>query len=133
MIADSSAWIEYLRGTGSAVHLALAEALKARRTVWLPDVVYQEVLQGARSPMHFIELQRLLDQFEPPALPEPRDLLRVAAGLYARCRWAGRAIRSPNDCVVAACCIVSGLPLLALDRDFATLAAIEPRLRRLAV
>ena len=49
--------------------------------------------------------------------------------LYARCRWQGLAVRSPNDCVVAAVAIASGLPLLAQDRDFESIAHVAPALR----
>ena len=49
--------------------------------------------------------------------------------LYARCRWQGITIRSPNDCLIAACAVEAGEPLLHADRDFERIAAIEPRLR----
>ena len=49
--------------------------------------------------------------------------------LYARCRWQGLAVRSPNDCVVAAVAITSGLPLLAQDRDFESIDHVAPALR----
>jgi predicted nucleic acid-binding protein len=51
--------------------------------------------------------------------------------LYARCRWRGITIRSPNDCVIAACAIEAGDSLLHADRDFEAIAAIEPRLQLL--
>ena len=56
-------------------------------------------------------------------------MARDAAMLYARCRWQGLTVRSPNDCVVAAVAIASGLPLLAQDRDFKSIAHVAPALR----
>ena len=59
---------------------------------------------------------------------DPRRTAVLAAGLYARCRWAGFTIRSANDCLIAASCIELGQPLLHRDSDFDRIAAIEPAL-----
>jgi len=129
MIVDTSAIIEFLRGTGSSTHRALAMALQKEVPLWIPAVVLQEVLQGARDASHFIRLQAQLDQlpaFEPE---DTHELHRQAALLYARCRWQGVTVRSPMDCVVAACALEAKMPLLACDRDFAEICRIEPKLQ----
>ena len=129
MMVDTSAWIEYLRATGSFCDVQLQQALLRGGVVLLPAVVLQEVLQGARSPSHYMALQSELDQlpiFDPLDVPE---LHRQAALLYARCRWQGVTVRSPMDCVVAACAIEADIPLLARDSDFSEICRIEPRLR----
>ena len=38
-------------------------------------------------------------------------------------------LRSPNDCLVAACAVEADEPLLHADKDFERIASIEPRLR----
>ena len=93
------------------------------------DAVYQELLQGARSPRHCIELQQQLDLVPVWTPYDAREVAREAAMLYARCRWQGLTIRSPNDCLIAASAIEAGESLLHADRDFEQLAAIDPRLR----
>jgi predicted nucleic acid-binding protein len=128
MIVDSSAWIEFFRATGSRVDLRLRRAIVNAEPLCVPDAVYQEVLQGAASPQHFVRLQTEMDAV-PAFVPEdPRETARQAAVLYARCRWQGITIRSANDCLIATCAIEAGEPLLHADRDFIALAAIEPRL-----
>ena len=129
MIADSSAWIEFLRTTGSYANQVLREAIARRETVWIPDVVYQEVLQGAANPAHFVQLQRLLAMGTPWSSENGHETARHAAVLYARCRWHGITIRSPNDCLIAACAIEAEQPLLHADRDFERIASIEPKLK----
>jgi len=129
MIVDSSAWIEFLRATGSSVDRRLRRALRAGEPVRMPDQVYQEVLQGARDAHDFVRLQAQLDAVAPFVPEEPRETARQAAILYARCRWQGVTIRSPNDCIIAACAIEADEPLLHAYRDFEALAAIEPRLQ----
>jgi predicted nucleic acid-binding protein len=129
VIADTSAWIELLRSTGSPAHLRLQRALQGDEVCWMPETVYREVLQGARSVPHFIELQRLLDTLPPYISDDAFALARSASLLFARCRWQGFAVRSPNDCLVAACAIEANEPLLARDRDFSKIAQVEPKLK----
>jgi predicted nucleic acid-binding protein len=61
MIADSSAWIDMLRGPASEVGRRLEQALRQGEPLLMPDVVYQEILQGASSARHFVNLQAELD------------------------------------------------------------------------
>ena len=129
MIADTSAWVEFLRATGSRCDLRLRKAFRAEQTVWMPAVVLQELLQGARNPAQFTRLEAQLERLPGLDSVSPRDLARDAAMLYARCRWQGFTVRSPNDCVVAAFAIASGLPVLAQDRDFECIAGVEPALK----
>jgi predicted nucleic acid-binding protein len=129
MMADSSAWIEYLRATDSDADRRLTIALTRRERIWIPEIVYQEVLQGAGNPTHFLQLQTLMDAAAPWSAPDAHEPARQAALLYARCRWQGITIRSANDCLIAISAIEAGEPLLHADRDFERIAAIEPRLR----
>jgi hypothetical protein len=57
--------------------------------------------------------------------------LQVAAitDAYRRCRWAGIAVCSTNNCLIAASCIELDEPLLHLDGDFERVPTLEPRLR----
>lgn len=129
MIADSSAWIEMLRGHTTPVASRLEQALRKGEPLLMPDAVYQEILQGARDARHFVNLQAQLDMV-PVFVPEDsHETARQAAMLYARCRWAGMTIRSPNDCLIAACAIEADVPLLHADRDFEHIATIAPQLR----
>lgn len=129
MIADTSAWVEMFRGTGSAVHLRLRQALQLGEPLWMPDAVYQELLQGARSPEHYIRLQSELDKVRAFDMTDAREISRQGAMLFARCRWRGMTIRSPNDCLIAACAIEADVPLLHADRDFVDIASIDKRLK----
>lgn len=129
MIADSSAWIEFLRGTPSSVGQRLQAVLRAGEIVLMPDVVLQEILQGARDPGHFVRLREQMEEVPPFVSQDRHALAQLAAWLYARCRWQGITLRSPNDALIAACAIDSGEPLLHADADFERIAQVEPRLR----
>ena len=97
----------------------------------MPEAVYREVLQGASTPRNFMLLQSRLDEVPMFAPDDPQHLAREAALLYARCRWQGITLRSPNDCLIAACAIEAGEPLLHADRDFIVLAGVDTRLKLL--
>ena len=129
VIADTSAWVEFLRGTGSRCDLRLRQAFQFEQIVWLPAVVLQELLQGTRNPAQFLRLESQLERLPGFDGWAASDIARDAAVLYARCRWQGVTLRSPNDCVVAACAIASDLPILAHDRDFEAITRVEPALR----
>ncbi len=75
-----------------------------------------------------MQLQSLLDAATPWLADDGQETARYASLLYARCRWCGISIRSANHCLIAACAIEAGEPLLHADRDFERIAIVEPKL-----
>ncbi len=128
MIADSSVWIDWLRRGDSWTLRRLDQALTRRNVVLLP-VILQEILQGAATEERFRAWQRALAVLPVGLVADPATTAVHAAGLYARCRWAGVTIRSANDCLIAASCIELDQPLLHRDSDFDRIASIESSLR----
>ncbi len=122
LVADTSAWIEYLRGTGSPTHLALRAAVDAEG-VTLLEPVKAELLVGARSNVELAELRRLLDGLD-IALIHPRDDFDAAVDIHLRCRAVGVTPRGLIDCLIAAVTQRCGLPLLHADNDLAAIAAV---------
>ena len=129
MIVDTSVWIDWLRGIATPEVVRLHEEQRAGRRVSLLPTIYQEILQGARSPQHFRRLDSVFAALPMESLPNQVETARAAAELYARCRWSAATIRNVNDCVIAASCVLLDLPLLHNDRDFLRLGTLEPRLK----
>jgi predicted nucleic acid-binding protein len=123
MLVDTSAWIEWLRGTGSKPDLTLRGAFDQGTSLWVSGVIVQEMLQGSRTERQAAELSRLLATFESiePVYP---DTYEHAASIYRRCRRAGRTVRTTIDCLVGALALEHDLPVLAHDRDFDALARV---------
>ncbi len=121
MLVDTSAWIEYLRATGSPTHHYLREAIDAGGPLHTTDVVVMEVLAGARDDAHLGSLRRLLSScaFVPV---DGLDDFEQAASLYRHCRRAGETVRALTDCLIAAVAIRTRLSILQADRDFDALA-----------
>jgi len=51
-LVDTSAWVEFLRATGSATHRAVRQLLDHDQPAHTTDVVVMEVLAGAREADH---------------------------------------------------------------------------------
>jgi predicted nucleic acid-binding protein len=118
ILIDTSAWVEFLRDTGSPV-CELVDKLLAE-DIATCDPVRMEVLAGARSEQHLQELRGLLARAS--VVPtEPVDF-ETAAALYRTCRQRGRTVRKLMDCLIAAVAIRADVPLLHLDTDFDPLA-----------
>jgi hypothetical protein len=122
LIADTSAWIEYLRATGSPAHLALREAAD-RDEVVVPELVRAELLAGARSNAEVRALETMLEHFDTQLLA-PRDDFDHAVKLYLRCRATGYTPRGLMDCTITVMAMRAGLPVLHHDRDFAAIARV---------
>ena len=125
MVVDTSAWVEYLRATGSPADAALTAAIRAGDPIGVPDVVRLELLAGAGTEEQVRELARLLARFSamPGASPADHD---TAAALYRAARSAGQTVRSLLDCLVAAAALRTDASLLARDRDFEVIARVSP-------
>lgn len=122
ILIDSSAWIEYLRDTGSPVCERVDALLRSPEEAASTDVVRMELLAGARDGKHRRSIERLLDRVQ--HLPtRPLFDYSLAADIYATCRAAGVMPRSMTDCLVAAVAISSGASLLHMDADFDAIAA----------
>jgi predicted nucleic acid-binding protein len=121
ILVDTSAWMEFLRGTGSAMDDAVGRLLEARSDIATTDVVLMEVLAGARDPGDREQLRRLLARCEFVSTDSPGDY-EAAADLHRVCRAAGETVRSLTDCLIAAVAMRAGLRILDSDSDFDTIA-----------
>ena len=124
ILVDTSAWVEFLRGTGSPVDQALTRAVQAGDRLGVLDVVRLELLAGAGGEERVLELRRLLARFTPLSAASPADHEQAAA-LYRAGRRSGETVRSLVDCLVAAAALRLHVPVLARDRDFAALARVS--------
>lgn len=118
ILVDTSAWVEFLRDTGSPVCDLVGELLTGE--IAICDAVRMEVLAGARDERHLLSLQRLLAHAT--MLSTQATDYDDAASLYRRCRRQGKTVRKLIDCLIAAVAIRTDTPILHRDTDFDTLA-----------
>jgi predicted nucleic acid-binding protein len=101
ILADTSAWVEYDRATGSAVDLRLSQLIATDGPVAVTEPVIMEVLAGARSDAREADLRRLLLRFHLYRFDAIADF-EGAARIYRRCRQSGITPRGLVDCMIAA-------------------------------
>jgi len=124
ILADTSAWVEFLRGTGSELDVRLGELLTSD-SLATTDVVLMEVLAGARDVSHRDRLRRLLSRCAFSVTEAPHDF-EEAADIARICRAGGETVRVLGDCLIASVAIRYGLPLLHNDADFDAIARHTP-------
>lgn len=116
ILADSSAWINFLRDVPTWQTERLDSLLRADE-VLAGDLILLEVLQGLSSEAEANRVEarlRRLDLIEIGG----RALASEAARNYRFLRRSGITIRSTIDTLIATRCINDGLMLLHSDRDF---------------
>jgi predicted nucleic acid-binding protein len=118
ILIDTSAWVEFLRDTGSPVCARVDELLGREFATCHP--IRMEVLAGARDDRHLGQLRGLLARAV--LLPTPAAHYETAAALYRTCRRRGLTVRKLIDCLIAAHAIDAGTELLHDDLDFEVLA-----------
>lgn len=118
ILVDTSAWIEFLRGTGSLTCDEVDRLLGTEIAVC--DPVRMEVLAGARDEEHLRRLRGLLARAT--TLPTGPVDHESAASMFRACRRRGETVRKLVDCLIAAVAIRHDLALLHADADFGVLA-----------
>ena len=123
ILADTSAWVEFDRASGSAVDLRLTALIETGGTLAVTQPVVMEVLSGARTDQREADLRRLLRRFELLPFDAVTDF-DAAVTIYRRCRRVGVTPRGMVDCLVAAVAWRHRAALLAYDVDLDRVARV---------
>ncbi len=123
ILADSSAWVEYDRATGSPVDRRLTELISDDGPLAVTEPVIMEVAAGARTDDREGDLRRLLLRFALLRFDAAADF-DAAGRIYRHCRRAGVTPRGMVDCMIASVARRHGATLLAWDADMSRLATV---------
>ena len=123
ILADTSAWVEFDRATGSPAHLRLRQLVADEGPLAVTEPVMTELVAGAKTQAREGELRRLLARFSLLRFDAPADF-DGATRVYRRCRAAGVTPRGLVDCMIAAVAFRHGAVLLAHDVDLARIATV---------
>ncbi len=123
ILADTSAWVEFDRATGSTVDRRLEELIAADGPLAVTEPVVMELVAGARTEEREAQLRRLLGRFALLRFDAAADF-DGAATIYRRCRRAGITPRGMVDFLIASVAFRSGAALLAADVDLSRVAAV---------
>jgi predicted nucleic acid-binding protein len=123
ILADTSAWVEYDRGTDSTVDRRLSELIETGGQVAVTEPIVMELLAGARDDRRETDLRRLLLRFDLLPFDAVTDF-DGAVRVYRRCRTAGVTPRGMVDCMIAFVAWRREATLLAHDADMDRVAGV---------
>lgn len=123
ILADTSAWVEYDRATGSPTDQRLSQLIADDGPVAVTEPIVMEVLSGARTDERESDLRRLLLRFGLLCFDPAADF-DGAVRIYRRCRAAGVTPRGMGDCMIAAVAWRCGATILAHDVDINRVARV---------
>jgi predicted nucleic acid-binding protein len=122
ILADTSAWVSFLRGGTATDHAAIRTAIDARHLV-LCEPVYAEIMAGVRD--HEVgDVERELARYE--MIPTTWSDWETAATLKRLAARRGLTIRTMVDCLIASIALRTGSTVLHQDRDFERIAEVFP-------
>ena len=123
ILADTSAWVEYDRATGSRADRRIEELIDGGGPLVVTEPVIMELVAGARTDEREAQLRRLLQRFALLGFDAAADF-DAAARIYRHCRRAGITPRGMVDCLIASVAHRHGAVLLAADVDLSRVAGV---------
>lgn len=124
ILVDTSVLIDLFKGNNSESVENLRDIIHKQIPFGITSVIYQEILQGAKTEKEYSFLKEYLSTqrfFHPQ---DPLSTYADAANIFYSCRRKGVTIRSTIDCLIAQIAIEHELLLLHNDKDFTAMAQV---------
>lgn len=122
LLTDSSAWVEYLRATGSRADLRIRELIDSDLLAVTQPVI-MEICAGVKQDGQERKLRNMLLRYRLLHFDAQLDF-DLAVRVYRDCRAAGITPRGLIDCMIAAVALRNDVALLACDRDLVAIAGV---------
>ena len=129
VLVDTSVIIDFLKGVDNSQVELLDTILDKKIPYGINDLIFQEVLQGARNIQEYRQLKEYLDSIPFYYLKQGKLSYECAAFMSYSCRRKGITIRSTIDLLIAQTAIENNLFVLHKDGDFENIAKVVPDLK----
>jgi predicted nucleic acid-binding protein len=116
IVADTSVWIDYVRGI-QAPHTDLLDYELLHNRIVTGDIIIVEFLQGFRNEKDIKTAQQLMESLEYYDFVG-KEIAFKAAENFRRLRRNGITVRKTIDVIIATFCIEHRFALIHNDRDF---------------
>jgi predicted nucleic acid-binding protein len=122
ILVDTSVLIDFFKDNKNQSVFCFNDVLEKQIPFGITAIVYQEILQGAKTQKEYNLLKEYLccQRFFNPK--DPISTYEKAALIYFSCRKKGITVRSTIDCLIAQIAIEHDLFLLQNDKDFEHMA-----------
>jgi len=124
ILVDTSVLVDFFKDTKNDPVSCFADIIKKKIPFGITSVIYQELLQGAKTQKEYTLLKEYLSCQH---FFHPKDTVasyEKAAMIYFVCRKKGITVRSTIDCLIVQIAIEHNLFLLHNDKDFEQMAPI---------
>jgi predicted nucleic acid-binding protein len=116
IVADTSAWIDYVKGV-EALHTNILDYELEHSRIITGDIIIAEFLQGFREDQDYDTAKRLMESLEYCDFLGKDNAIQAAQN-YRRLRKNGITVRKTINVIIATFCIENGFELIHNDRDF---------------
>ena len=116
IIADTSVWIDYVRGI-DAPYTDLLDYELLNNRVATGDIIIVEFLQGFREEREYRIAKQIMDRLEYYNFLG-KEMAIESAENFRKLRKNGITVRKTIDVIIGTFCIENGFELLHNDRDF---------------
>jgi len=116
IVADTSAWIDYVRGV-DAPHTDLLDHDLDHNRIVTGDLIIAEFLQSFRSEKDYQAAKKIMESLEYHDFLG-KEMALLSARNYRILQRSGITVRKTIDVMIATFCIENGFELLHNDRDF---------------
>ncbi len=116
ILADTSVWVDYFRGTDAPPRNFLDRALGTDE-IFMGDLIIAELLQGATTEKSVSQIKNVIAKMQCVNLVGPKIAYQSAAN-YRLLRSRGITVRKTIDMLIGTYCIDSATFLIHNDRDF---------------
>jgi len=116
IVADTSVWIDYVRGI-QAPHTDLLDYDLLHNRIVTGDIIIVEFLQGFRNEKDIKTAQQLMESLEYYDFVW-KEIAFKSAENFRRLRRNGITVRKTIDVIIATFCIEHRFALIHNDRDF---------------
>jgi predicted nucleic acid-binding protein len=123
ILADTSAWVEFDRATGSPVHYRLRSLISENTELAVTEPIVMEVLAGVHGVERQLRMSGLMMRFTLLPFETPTDF-EGAADIYRRSRAAGVTPGGLLDCMIAQVALRTGATLLSNDATLSRVAQV---------
>jgi hypothetical protein len=124
ILADTSVLIDYLKNTQNEKTSLFQTILERKIPFGITELIYLEVLQGAKNEKEWYLLRDYLQTMVFYHLQDETTSYENASKLHFTCRKVGVTVRSTIDLIIAQTAIENKLSLLHNDNDFDNMASV---------
>lgn len=116
IVADTSAWIDYVNGV-IAPHTNILDEELTRGRIITGDLIMAEFLQGFKEEKEVQAAREMMDILDYQDMAGKEIALKAAQN-FRTLRKQGITVRKTMDVIIATFCIENGYELIHNDRDF---------------